>query len=90
LASLPGYGEELTPDLVDAVLEEAAKFCAERAAAAEPHRRRGRLQLRERRRAHAGRASRNLRPVPRGGWNGLSLNPEYGGQGLPKVGKLRR
>ena len=85
---LPGY-EEFTPDLIDAVLEEAAKLCAGGAAAAEPHRRRGRLHARERRRPHAQGLQGSLRPVPRRRLGALAADPEYGGQGLPEtVNKL--
>ena len=37
LAQLPGFGEA-SPDLVDAVLGEAARFCEVRATAAQPSR----------------------------------------------------
>ena len=52
-------------DLIDPVLEEAAKLCRERAAAAQPRGRRGGLRLRERRRAHAHGLQGGLRRLRR-------------------------
>jgi alkylation response protein AidB-like acyl-CoA dehydrogenase len=84
VAALPGY-EEASRDLVDAVLEEGAKFCENELL---PLNRPG---------DEAGCSFENgVVRTPEGfkelyeafceaGWNGLSLNPEYGGQGLPKT-----
>ncbi len=84
LQQLRGY-EEVTPDLVDAVLEEGGKFCRERARPAQQHRGREGCRLRERRGAHAHRVSGSLRPFAEGGWSALSCAPQYGGQGLPNA-----
>src|SRR5690606_26557817 len=81
---LPGC-EEATPDTVDAVLEESAKFCGEVIAPLN----------------HAGdkepsfwkdgsvTASKGFRDAFRafadGGWQGIQHPSEFGGQGLPKL-----
>ncbi|HEY5789674.1 MAG TPA: acyl-CoA dehydrogenase C-terminal domain-containing protein [Gammaproteobacteria bacterium] len=82
LAEWPGYGEA-TPDIVDAVLEEAARFCAEVLA---PLNRSGDEQ--------GCRLVDGTVLTPDGfreayaafieaGWNTLAMPPEHGGQGLP-------
>ncbi len=82
IAHLPGY-EEATPDLVDAVLEEAGKFCAEVIA---PLNRVGDVE---------GSVLENgvvrtpdgfkdaYRQFVEGGWNSVPFEPDFGGQGLP-------
>ena len=81
-AALPGF-EEVTRDLIDPVLEEAAKLCEN---VVFPLYRTGDQEgctFED----GAVRTPSGFRDAYRafveGGWNGLSCNPEFGGQGLP-------
>jgi butyryl-CoA dehydrogenase len=84
IASLPGY-EDFTRDLIDPVLEEAAKLCEQ---VLFPLNRSGDEEgcVLENGvvRTPAGfkDAYRRFRE---GGWPGVASDPEYGGQGLPKA-----
>jgi len=82
IANLPGY-EDATPDLVDAVLEEAGKLAADVIA---PINHSGDIE--------GCRIDNGIVRTPKGvkeayaqfvdgGWNGVPFDPEYGGQGLP-------
>jgi len=84
VAALPGC-DAMGPELVDAVLDEAAKFASEVLA---PINQSG---DRQGARWHDGAvttpdgfADAYARYVA-GGWNALSCDPEYGGQGIPAV-----
>lgn len=84
IAALDGCAE-MGPDLVDPILEEAAKFAAQRLA---PLNHAGD-------RAGARAADGAVRTAPgfaaayadfvAAGWNGLAADPAHGGQGLPSV-----
>jgi butyryl-CoA dehydrogenase len=82
LAALPGY-EEFSRDTVDAVLEEAAKICAE---VLQPLNRSG-----DEEGCHyengVVRTPKGFREAydlfREGGWTSLACAPQYGGQGMP-------
>jgi alkylation response protein AidB-like acyl-CoA dehydrogenase len=84
LQSLPGF-EEATPELADAVLEEAAKLAAEVLA---PLNKPGDAQgarLGKEGVIAADGFAHAYRMFVDGGWNGLGGDPEFGGQGLPSL-----
>lgn len=82
IAQLPGY-EQATPDVVSAVLEEAGKLASEVLAPLnQPGDRQGSRLVDGVVHTPEGWKDAYHRFIE-GGWNGLSLEPEYGGQGLP-------
>ena len=82
LATLPGY-EAASPDLTDAILDEAAKLAGDELAPLNhPGDRAGSVLENGVVRTPAGFREAYARYVE-GGWNGLAFDPEYGGQGLP-------
>ena len=82
LARLPGY-EAVSPDLVEAILGEAAKLAeTELAPLNQPADRAGSVLENGVVRTPPGFREAYAKYV-QGGWNGLSFDPEYGGQGLP-------
>ncbi|MDP3670917.1 MAG: acyl-CoA dehydrogenase [Telluria sp.] len=84
IASLPGC-EEATPELVDAILDEAGKFAAGVLA---PINRTGDQQgcrLEGERVITPDGWQEAYTQFQAAGWVGLSLAPEFGGQGLPKL-----
>ena len=84
VAALPGY-EEATPDVAEAVLEEAAMLAGEVLAPVnKPGDEQGASLTKDGVVAADGFAAAYRRFVENG-WNGLSADPEYGGQGLPGV-----
>lgn len=84
IGELPGY-EETTPDVVNAILEEAGAFAAE---VISPINRTGDLEGARLESGHprmpAGWKDAYAQFV-RGGWNGLSVSAALGGQNLPRV-----
>src|SRR5271170_3817090 len=81
-AALPGY-EAADPDLVEAILGEAAKFAAGALAPLnQPADRIGSVLENGVVRTPPGFREAYARYVE-GGWGGLAADPGYGGQGLP-------
>ncbi len=80
--ALPGH-EDFTPDIADAILEEAGKFCTERL-----------LPLNASGDEEGCRLENGVVRTPKGfpeaykafregGWTAMGADPAYGGQGLP-------
>jgi alkylation response protein AidB-like acyl-CoA dehydrogenase len=83
LAEVGGLGEDAPADLVAAILGEAGRFAQnELAPLNQPADRAGSVLENGVVRTPAGFSEAYARYVA-GGWNGLSLAPEHGGQGLP-------
>lgn len=84
IQGLPGYGE-ITPDLVRAVLEESNKIAREVLAPLNQSgdRQGARFIDGEVRMPEGWQEA--YRTFVEGGWCGLSIDPKYGGQGLPKL-----
>ncbi len=82
IAALPGL-EEATPDLVDAVLDEAARLAAEVLAPLSQVGDRQGCRLADGAVWTPDGWSAAYRRFAEGGWNGLPFDPAYGGQGLP-------
>jgi alkylation response protein AidB-like acyl-CoA dehydrogenase len=84
ITALPGCGE-VNAELVDAVLDEAAKFAQE---VLDPLNREGDktgVRLVDGKVIVPEGFNAAYRKFVEAGWNGLSANPEHGGQGLPHI-----
>lgn len=84
LSELPGY-EEATPDLIDPVLEEAAKICQD---VLFPINQSGDQEgcVLENGEVRTPKGFKEAyQTFIEGGWTGLSADPEYGGMGMPHL-----
>ncbi|MBK9022167.1 MAG: acyl-CoA dehydrogenase [Sulfuritalea sp.] len=83
IAQLPGCGDA-TPDTVDAVLEEAGKFAAGVLAPLNAVGDRESCRLDNGKVITPAGWREAYKAFAEGGWVGLGLSPDFGGQGLPK------
>ena len=84
LSLLPGF-EDVSPELAEAVLDEAAKLATEVLAPLnKPGDEQGARLMKDGVVAADG-FGKAYRQFTEGGWNGLSGDPEFGGQGLPEL-----
>ena len=82
VTQLPGY-EEASPELVDAILEEAGKFASGVLAPLNASGDREGCRLENQQVTTPKGFAEAYRQFVAGGWNALKADPEYGGQGLP-------
>ncbi|MDP6436647.1 MAG: acyl-CoA dehydrogenase [Gammaproteobacteria bacterium] len=81
---LPGF-EEATPDLVDAVLEEASQLAAEVIGPTNAIGDSQGCEVKDGQVYVPEEFKAAYRQYMEGGWPGIAMDPEYGGQGLPAL-----
>jgi len=84
VARMPGC-EEASPDLVDAILDEAAKYAAGVLSPLNQSGDREGARLDEEGVHTASGFRQAYRQFVEGGWSALSADPDFGGQGLPMI-----
>ncbi len=78
-------GDELSDDLVEAILEEAGRFAAEEIAPLNPIADKHGTRLENGEVTTPPGWKEAYHAWAEGGWNGLTASPEFGGQGLPTM-----
>jgi alkylation response protein AidB-like acyl-CoA dehydrogenase len=84
LSALPGF-DEVTPELTEAVLDEAARLATEVLAPLNKSGDEQGARLTQDGVVAADGFAKAYRQFVAGGWSGLSGDPEFGGQGLPEL-----
>ncbi len=84
VAALPGL-EQATPDLVSAILEESGKLTSEVLAPLNQNGDRQGSRLVDGKVQTPDGWKEAYDAFVEGGWNGLAMDPDYGGQGLPRL-----